>query len=424
MLIKINFYFLILFPIALVAGPFFSDLIISLSSLIFLILLYNKKDFFFLKKIIFILFIIYCIYLIFLSFLSENILLSLESSLFYFRFGIFLMNMSYMISQDEKFLKQFSIVFIIVFIFVIFDSFFQYFFGFNLFGMDYVSHRLSGVFGEEQVLGSYTARMLPLVIAFILFVVKNKKINDILLIIVLISSSIIILLSGERTAFFYLFIFYFLFLLLLKNFKFIKIFSFISSLILILSVFSTNNIIRNRMYDFTLYQFNISNDADHGRIRIFSIQHEVIYNTAFKIFKDNYIFGIGPKMFREICKLEKYSTITHLDSSINGCQTHPHNTYIQLLTETGIVGSIPVILVFVIVSFYLSKHFIFKYFLKRNLFTNFQILLLICIFINLWPLIPNGNFFNNWLSAIYFLPISLILKDYFFYRKKNTYSNV
>ena len=47
MLIKINFYFLILFPIALVAGPFFSDLIISLSSLIFLILLYNKKDFFF-----------------------------------------------------------------------------------------------------------------------------------------------------------------------------------------------------------------------------------------------------------------------------------------------------------------------------------------------------------------------------------------
>ena len=39
--------------------------------------------------------------------------------------------------------------------------------------------------------------------------------------------------------------------------------------------------------------------------------------------------------------------------------------------------------------------------------------LLIGIFVNLWPIIPSGNFFNNWLSMAYFIPIS-----YYLYEKK------
>ena len=40
---------------------------------------------------------------------------------------------------------------------------------------------------------------------------------------------------------------------------------------------------------------------------------------------------------------------------------------------------------------------------------NPQNALLIGIFINLWPIIPTGNFFNNWLSMLYFIPISYYL---------------
>ena len=42
--------------------------------------------------------------------------------------------------------------------------------------------------------------------------------------------------------------------------------------------------------------------------------------------------------------------------------------------------------------------------------------LLIAVFINLWPLIPTGNFFNNWLSMLYFIPIS-----YYLFEKKYNY---
>ena len=69
----------------------------------------------------------------------------------------------------------------------------------------------------------------------------------------------------------------------------------------------------------------------NGNVNIFSIQHQVIYVSAFRIFKDNIYFGIGPKMFREVCKRNKYIVTTKLDASVDGCQTSPHNYYLQIL---------------------------------------------------------------------------------------------
>jgi hypothetical protein len=31
------------------------------------------------------------------------------------------------------------------------------------------------------------------------------------------------------------------------------------------------------------------------------------------------------------------------------------------------------------------------------------------IFVNIWPLIPSGSFFNNWISMFYFYPIGFYL---------------
>ena len=42
-------------------------------------------------------------------------------------------------------------------------------------------------------------------------------------------------------------------------------------------------------------------------------------------------------------------------------------------------------------------------------------ILLAIILINLWPIAPSGNFFNNWLSMLYFYPIGL----YLYFKFKN-----
>ena len=65
---------------------------------------------------------------------------------------------------------------------------------------------------------------------------------------------------------------------------------------------------------------------------VFTQIHQSHYNTAYNIFLDNKFFGIGNKMFRIVCKDQKYKTNKH------GCSTHPHNYYIQVLSENGLIG--------------------------------------------------------------------------------------
>ena len=85
---KINEIILLLLPFSIISGPFLSDLSISIMGLIFIYLSISRKEFFYYKNyFFFILFIIWCIYLIIRSLLSENIYLSLQSSLFHFRFA-------------------------------------------------------------------------------------------------------------------------------------------------------------------------------------------------------------------------------------------------------------------------------------------------------------------------------------------------
>ena len=173
---------------------------------------------------------------------------------------------------------------------------------------------------------------------------------------------------------------------------------------------------KDRIFNLTIKQFNFfgnntSNGIEFNDLKLFSIQHEVIYKTSLKIFNDNKFFGIGPKMFRVICDNDKYYTYTKLDGSINGCQTHSHNTYLQLLAETGIVGTIPIIL-----AFLFSVNFLFKVFLSRNLSTNnilyFKTCMFLALFVSLWPFIPTGNFFNNWINSIYYMPVGFLLYYY------------
>jgi len=55
------------------------------------------------------------------------------------------------------------------------------------------------------------------------------------------------------------------------------------------------------------------------------------------------------------------------------------------------------------------KHFYRKIFNHKNNLNDYQICLLICVFISLFPFIPTSNFYNNWLNLIYYLPVCFII---------------
>ena len=135
----------------------------------------------------------------------------------------------------------------------------------------------------------------------------------------------------------------------------------------------------------------------------FSIYHSGHYETAWKMFLDKKILGHGPKAFRYLCSESKFRVIDQTDkNSVHSCSTHPHNTYMQLLSETGLFGFSIVFFIFIYLCYMLLKLFLSRYLLSVNLKKNYNsnIAIILGLFVYLWPISPHGNFFNNWLSIL------------------------
>lgn len=408
-----------LLPLFLIIGPAISDSSIVLISTIFIYISLKDGKLFYYNNWYFKFFFICCLFLILLSLNSEDIKLSLESSLFYFRFGFFTLAIAYLV-KNKDFIRYFTYCLIICFFVLFFDAIIEFLFNFNFlyyinFNLEPSQGRVSSFFGDEHILGSYLVRLLPISILLILINFKNKKYFNYFFSIFITFISIVVFISGERTAFFMLILIILLILILIKNIRKNLVITILPMFFIIIGLIYSNPTIKNRMIDLTFSQFiSVEANSVNLNINFFSVQHEVIYRTSFKIFRDNTLLGIGPKSFRNICKNSKYHSYTDEDKSINGCQTHPHNTYVQFLVETGIFGFCLITFIFLITCFQIIKSLknINK---KLNNEELIKILSLISIFVNLWPLMPNGNFFNNWLSVIFYIPVGF----YFSQKIKN-----
>ena len=407
-LIKILF---VLLPIALVTGPFFPDFIISVLGLFFIYESLSKRLFHYYKHPFVYLFTFFYLYILFRSFTSVDILLSLESSLFYFRYLFFALSVALIIDYDKRIVHYFSISLIIILLIVSIDAYIQYLTGTNFLGMmKEKDGRISGLFGDEYILGSYISRLLPIGFFYLAYLKNLKSWMMYLAMFFLISSDILIYLAAERTAFFYLILSTLLIILLTRRFKTIRIITFLFSILIIIFLNLFFSDVRNRMINHTFTQLGFNNDSNE--IYIFSTEHQQHFTSAFRMFKDKPIFGNGPKLFRLLCNEEEYK-IYELQSKTGslGCSTHPHNTYVQLLAETGLVGTIPIFLLFIYVSIVLIRQVVFIYFMPNKIMplSDGKICLYIAMFISLWPFVPTGSFFGNWLGVIYFLPIGFLL---------------
>ena len=405
--INIQKYLFFLIPLVLITGPFLPDLFISVIGILFLINKYLKRELDF-RKIDFYgkAFFFWCIYLFCISIFSRDPLLSLESSLFFFRFGVFAYAVSELVSDRDNLIKFFQVTIASIFL-VIIDGFIQYFLGFNLFGIQYDSYRMVSI-GNDYFVGHYLVRMIPIVFAITLLFFHDHKKLVFLIMILFITADVLIFLSGERTSFFMMILFTFLIIISLSRWKLIRIISALIAIIIITLLLNSDNSIKLRMVNQTINQTESS--------VTFSPEHDLLYESAYNMFLDNPLFGVGPKIFRLRCSDLEYGKdifghkkkITTWSDN-KSCNTHPHNYYLQLLSETGIIGTLPVILFLFLILTLIIKH-LYAYYISQKIFlTDYILCLLISVLVQLWPIMPHMSFFSNRTNVFLFLTLGLIM---------------
>jgi O-antigen ligase len=193
-------------------------------------------------------------------------------------------------------------------------------------------------------------------------------------------------------------------ILFIDNFKKFRIITFIISLALITILTLNDNRLLNRYVKFTAEQIGLT--ETNNKKYIFSQSHDSHIRTAYNMFLDQPILGVGPKLFRVKCKDTKYLHDVH------GCSTHPHNFYVQLLGETGVIGFSFLFGTLIYFIYQTVKFIKYKYINKKIIFSDYQICLLSCLLITIWPFSPNGSFFNNLLMIFYSLHIGFLKKKY------------
>ena len=417
---KISEYSFLFLPIALITGPFLSEICIFIISIFAINEIIKNKNYEILKsRIILGLFIFYII-LILSSLLSDFKFYSLKTSLPYIRFIFFSIGALFILNSNQSLKKKYFYVLFFCFLILSIGGIYEFVFkkfctgyvgddinalyriednfifckDFLLVGNLLRADRLSSFFGDEMVLGSYLARLFPLFIfLFYSINLSKNKINYHYLFFVIIVFTIVM--SGERVALFYNILLILTVFIFAKISNKKKIVSFILLLMLASVLVNYNPILKKRIIDQTFNQIY----KDDKKITFFSREHQSHAVTAINIFKDNFIIGSGPKTFRKICP-ESYS-------QYNGCTTHPHNFYLQLLSEVGVVGTIIPLTFFLLLVFKYIHNLIFVF--KSSQKKNEVVYIYLCFIITMFPIIPTGNIFNNWLSIIFYIPLPFFL---------------
>lgn len=390
----VNFFFFS-YIFSYIAGPAIINIYLTFFSIFCIFFFYknNKTLHLIFKDRSFILLTIFIIYI----FLKDIFLykFNLEILSFLRIYLIFSFICFYSLLNPKKIELKFIYISIILFILNL-DSIYQYIFKFNIIGYQiFDQYRLTSFFENEPIIGSF---IMKLFFPLLLFFYSQEK-KDIFTISVLILSVIVIFISGERMPFLQLIfgisiIFLFLYQSLKKKLLFL-----LSIFFLISSIFIINPSAFDRYNDTYDGLNSLYKDIKDNKI----IKSEIIskhgiydyyqnFSTAISLWKKNYFLGNGYRYYKNNCKNDlklEYSW---------GCSTHPHNIYLEILSDYGLIG-LSLYILFIINLLY--------NFLKSKSDKRYYGLILTVIVTSV-PFVTSQSIFSSYYGSIYFLYIFLL----------------
>lgn len=420
--LKISNFCICLLPLALLTGPAFPDFLVILSSIFFLVHLFYFKIDLITEKKLFFFFLLFYFFLLFSSSLSSHAWISLKFTLPYIRFILLAFLIAYLLENNKLiFLRFFFITCLVAVLILFFDSIFQFYSGKNILGVaSPVQGRIGSIFGDELILGSYALKISPMFFISIFYLNINDILKKKIFFITYSMIFFIILISGDRAPLLLFFIYSLLLFFLLRPYR--KLFFFIGFLLITFFIMfltinkssykriivQTINEIGLGKSDYTQKALGINKDNNlklygQNKKNFFSAIHENYFITGIKIFNDHPIIGAGPKAYSQLSKSPQYALD---DFSHVG---HPHNFYIQLLAETGIIGFTTV---FLFLIYLIIKYRTIQNHYKQNC-NRFDILItgipISGLIFHLWPLTTTGSFFTNYNCILIYMCLGFYL---------------
>jgi O-antigen ligase len=155
------------------------------------------------------------------------------------------------------------------------------------------------------------------------------------------------------------------------------------------AVFLSDRVLSHRYVDSFVEQLPVHDESPYLRV----------WKGGFVAFESSPIIGIGPDVYRKLCP-----ALTVGRSGID-CHTHPHNFYIQLAGETGVIGLAAGILM---ISAIIWTCFSYRRVNKDNPFTAVAFVVPLAVF---FPIQSTGDFFGQWNNLFMWSAVAFALSS-------------
>ena len=399
---KIFFILMSLYPLSIIAGPLIS--LINTLSIIFIYMLFffreNHYKFLIKNESLKILFGIY-VYLIFNSLFSINYEIGFSRNFGFLRLILLFIAINYFFYISKTNLKIFYTWTLVFFVFV-FDVYFERFSGANVFGwgpqeIDGVfqpyGSRVMSFFKDEPIAGSYLYGFIFLVSGYVLQFFKNKTKGNFLSLFLILCFLLSVIATGERSnsikVTFGIVLFVLIIDIIKPKTKILILTILIGSIILLIT---NSNYLKNR-YVGQFYYYLSEKDSK----AIEKSLYYKLYRSGFNVFKNSPLFGVGNKNYR----IEACGDVKKVIEFNYKCTTHPHQTYIELLSEHGLIGAFILLVSFFLLMFKNLKKIIFS----KNYIQIGSFVYLLSVFL---PLLPSGSFFSDFNITFFFINLSFL----------------
>lgn len=332
---------------------------------------------------------------------SINFQNSIVKYLAFFRFVLMLFGLIIFFSKQNinKFFNTLYKVYIIYLIIISIDVLIENFYGFNILGYstDYTG-RIASFTNDELIIG-YIVGYLFIFSSAELYKKTHYKYFYIVSIFFLIISFII----GERSNFLKLFLliftFYLINLIFFEKLK-LRIFLWIIPIFIILLA-SSYELSKNTPQGKKLFKKVNSLDIVEIKKNFYASRHASQYFTAYNIFLNYPIFGIGINNYYEESRKIQYEN-KDLQATGSRVTNHPHQLYLEIISEVGLFGSIYFFFV-IFYPIYISVKNLIK---KKDSFLLSHLLLHIFF---VMPFLPSGSFFGTNYGVPFWFNLSILI---------------